>query len=72
MRTQHFPAYMAYQKYSLQALEGDIENRADIGVMMKEIWTEMTGKHSSYLFKARKVAGLPSLRAPKRKRAANA
>jgi hypothetical protein len=72
MRTQHSPAYVLYQKYSLQSFEFDIENRADIGTMVKEIWRAMTDKHESYLFKARRLAGIPSLKAPKRAKSAKA
>jgi hypothetical protein len=72
MRTQHSPAYVVYQKYSLQSFESDIENRVDIGAMVKELWRAMTDKHESHLFKSRKLAGIPSFKAPKRAKSAKA
>jgi hypothetical protein len=70
MRTEHAPAYALYLKYSLQSFENEIENSTKIGTLMKEIWRGMTGKDPSYLFHARKVAGLPSLKPPKQTKAA--
>jgi hypothetical protein len=72
MRTLHTGTYVLMQAYSLHAFEKEIENRTDIGSLMQAIWTGMTTKDPSYLFKARKLAGLPSLRAPKRKKGTKA
>src|SRR6266850_4201546 len=66
---RRFPKeYAAYLKYapSLSAeLKANLEQPGYPTSLMKTIWAQVTGTSEDYLWQARKLAGLPSLRAKK-------